>query len=511
MNGELSTYSGEYLDKGVEAAFREERFHETVRMSRIFLLMSAVINLLFLASDWRFYGDPHFWVAIPARAFVVAISVLCAALNECVKTPRGAQINLVFYEACVAIAVGFLVTSHSVLAIFAVIALPAIYYLALPTSFAITVTMGVFCSVTLLVGFITWLPEPGLEIGLVLAMFTINTALIIIVSKGNRLRRLEWAAAQATLHANTELDASRKMLEKIFMAVPIPLIVTEHDSGRVMHANRAAARYFGGLEHLRQQDSIKLIYADPNQRDELMATIDERGHIDGFEITIALKDGTHREMLLSGSRIELDGKDCVITGGVDISARKAMEARLEELATRDPLTSVLNRTAFLERAASEMDRARRAIRPLSVIMIDLDYFKLDNDAFGHAAGDLTLKAFADLCRAHLRAHDFIGRLGGEEFACVLIGADRPEAQMIAERLRHAVEDLRIEGAPSNLRVTISIGVSEMHDDDQDVAAALARADLALYGAKMRGRNKVVLADQIETDEPRALAIASASA
>jgi diguanylate cyclase len=373
MNGRLSAFSGEYLDKAVEAAFRKERFHETVRMSRIYLLVSAVVNVLFLFSDWRFYGDPHFWVAIPARVFVVAISLFCACLNECVRTPRGAQIVLVFYEICVAIAVGFLVTSHSVLAIFAVIALPAIYYLALPTSFAVTITMGGFCSVALLVGFMTRHPEPGLETGLILAMFTINTALTIIVSKGNRLRRLEWAAAQATLRANEELDASRKMLEKIFMAVPIPLIVTEHDSGRVLHANRAASRYFGGLEHIRQQDSIKLIYADPRQRDELIATIDACGHVDGFEIAIALKDGTKREMLLSGSRIELDGKDCVITGGVDISARKALEARLEELATRDPLTHVLNRTAFLERATAEIDRARRACRPLSVMMMDLDY------------------------------------------------------------------------------------------------------------------------------------------
>jgi diguanylate cyclase (GGDEF)-like protein len=180
---------------------------------------------------------------------------------------------------------------------------------------------------------------------------------------------------------------------------------------------------------------------------------------------------------------------------VDISARKALEARLEELATRDPLTGVLNRTAFFNRADVELDRARRIEKPLSVIMIDLDYFKLINDAYGHAAGDMTLKAFADLCGRHLRAHDFIGRLGGEEFACVLTDADRSTASQIAERLRHAAEDLAIENAPPSLRVTISVGVSEIHFEEDGISAALARADLALYGAKMRGRNKVVLADQ----------------
>jgi len=509
MNDRLSAISGEYIDKAVEAAFRQARLVETVRLSRIFLFTSAVINVLFLISDWRFYGEPHFFVAIPARAFVVVVSLACGCLIECTKTPRGAQNVLIIYEVLVALAVGLLVTSHSDIAIFAVIALPAIYYLALPTSFAVTLPMGAFCSIVLLFCFIHSHPQPGMQPGLILATFTVNTALAIIVSNTNRLRRLEWASGQATKRANAELDASRKMLEKIFMAVPIPLIVTERESGRLLHANRAASSYFGGVEHIRAHDSVSRIYADPRQREALIARIDRDGHVDGFEVTIAMHDGSTREMILSGSRVELDGTNCVITGGVDISARKAMEARLEELATRDPLTSVLNRTAFFDRSAAEMDRARRARQPLSVLMIDLDYFKLINDAFGHAAGDLTLKAFADLCRAQLRSHDFIGRLGGEEFACVLAGAGSAEAAVIAERLRHAAEDLRISGAPSNLRVTISIGVSEFREDDPDVAAPLARADLALYDAKLRGRNKVVLADQAEVKGPRVLAMASA--
>jgi diguanylate cyclase (GGDEF)-like protein len=235
-----------------------------------------------------------------------------------------------------------------------------------------------------------------------------------------------------------------------------------------------------------------------------LRAVDAHGHVDNFEITVAMPDGSTREMLLAGSRVELDGKDCVITGGIDISARKAMEARLEELATRDPLTGVLNRTAFFERAHMEMDRARRMGLPVSVIMIDLDYFKVINDSYGHAAGDLTLKAFADLCAKHLRAHDFVGRLGGEEFACVLSNADRTEAASIAERLRHATEDLTLEDGPRNLRVTVSIGVSEVDLGDEGVSPALARADLALYGAKMRGRNKVVIADQRDDDLSRAL-------
>jgi diguanylate cyclase (GGDEF)-like protein len=364
----------------------------------------------------------------------------------------------------------------------------------------------------MLIGYIAPYPEPSKIMGLILAMVTMNAALMLIVSRGNRLRRLEWAATQAAWRAHADLDSSRKLLERIFMAVPIPLLVTERDTGRLLNANPAATTYFGGLENVRAQDTIRAVYADPSQRDELIRIIDEHGQVDGFEITVALPDGTRREMLLAGSRLELDGKDCVITGGVDISARKALEARLEELATRDPLTGVLNRTAFFDRASVELERARRIEKPLSVIMIDLDYFKLINDAYGHAAGDMTLKAFADLCGKHLRAHDFIGRLGGEEFACVLTDADRATASQIAERLRHAAEDLAIENAPASLRVTISAGVSEIHFGEDGVSAALARADLALYGAKMRGRNKVVVADQrdeMDSEGPRVREISAA--
>jgi diguanylate cyclase (GGDEF)-like protein len=495
MNSRLSAFSGEYLDPVVEIAFRQARFAETVRQSRLYFIISAVVNTLFYASDWRFYGDPHFWVAIPSRTFVILTSLVCLCMIECVTTPRGANRVLVGYGLCVSVAVGLLVTSHSEIALFAVIVLPSIYYLALPACFAATLSMGLFCSIIMLIGYIAPQPEPGKIMGLILAMVTLNAALTLVVSKGNRLRRLEWAATQTAWRAHSDLDSNRQLLEKIFMAVPIPLLVTERESGRLLNANPAATSYFGGLENVSEQDSIRAVYADPSQRDDLIRIIDEHGQVDGFEITVALPDGTRREMLLAGTRIELDGKDCVITGGVDISARKALEARLEELATRDPLTGVLNRTAFFNRADVELDRARRIEKPLSVIMIDLDYFKLINDAYGHAAGDMTLKAFADLCGRHLRAHDFIGRLGGEEFACVLTDADRSTASQIAERLRHAAEDLAIENAPPSLRVTISVGVSEIHFEEDGISAALARADLALYGAKMRGRNKVVLADQ----------------
>ena len=499
MYGTISTISGEYRDAALEAGFRQAHFDETARQCRLYFITSVVLNLLFFVSDWRFYGDPHFWVAIPARAAVVLTSVVCLCLVDIVKTPAAVQRVLIGYGICVAVAVGFLVTSHSQIALFAVIVLPAIYYLALPNCFTASWKLGLACSIILLTGYIAPHPDEVMTIGLILAMATMNVALTLIVSRTNRLRRLEWAATQSALSANMQLDTSRKLLEQVFMAVPIPLIVTEHDSGQTLNANRAALTYFNAHETVGEQGDMRAAFVNRAQREDLLRAIDEHGHVDNFEITVAMPDGSRRDMLLAGSRVTLNGRDCVITGGIDISARKAMEARLEELATRDPLTGVLNRTAFFERAHTEMDRARRMGLLVSVIMIDLDYFKVINDTYGHAAGDLTLKAFADLCCKHLRAHDFVGRLGGEEFACLLTNADGATAASIAERLRHAAEGLRLDQGPHNLRVTVSIGVSEVDLGDEGVSPALARADLALYGAKMRGRNKVVIAGQREED------------
>ena len=509
----LSEFSGEYIDPGMEAAFRAERFGETMRQGRVLFVFSAILNSLFFFSDWRFLGDPHFFVAVPARAAVVAISLICLlALRHC-RTPNGVQTVMVVWQTITALAVTLLVSSHSEIAFFVVIMLPAIFYLVVPTGFRATLTLGAVCSGSLLAGFL-WTGDPDrTALGLSLAMLVMNVSLALVVVRSNRLRRLEWSATQSERRANRELAASRMALEKIFMAVPIPLVVTQRDNGRLVQANHAAISYFGGWPAFEGQNSLADVYADPAERREFLNRLERDGHVNNFEAGIRLPDGSRRDVLLAGSAVEIDGVSCVITGAIDISARKVMEARLENLATKDPLTQVSNRTVFFEQAEREIARARAQGHPLCVVMIDLDYFKLINDAFGHAAGDLTLKTFADLCRSTMRGHDYLARLGGEEFALLLPHTARAEAIEISERLRISVENMTVENAPPSLRVTVSVGVSEIGADEFDIHQALARADLALYGAKMRGRNKVVDADEesgvldtrMQWDPPKRLA------
>lgn len=165
------------------------------------------------------------------------------------------------------------------------------------------------------------------------------------------------------------------------------------------------------------------------------------------------------------------------------------DAKLALLATTDSLTGLLNRRAFFEQTVRARQRAHRQRRPVALLMLDIDYFKRINDRYGHAIGDQALCLFADTARGTLREHDILARLGGEEFALVLPGNNLDGALQAAERLREAVQGVPLLVGEQSVTMTVSIGVV-MLDNDDDINAAMARADHALYTAKSAGRNRV---------------------
>lgn len=181
----------------------------------------------------------------------------------------------------------------------------------------------------------------------------------------------------------------------------------------------------------------------------------------------------------------------------DITERKQMEAALRTseqemrlLAATDPLTGTRNRRSFFEIGNGELARSRRYNRALTLLMMDIDHFKNFNDTYGHAAGDVVLKAFADECMRTLREQDTLGRLGGEEFGVVLPEIDVDTAVVIAERLRQNLMDLETVVDDKALKFTVSIGVGACGPSDKTIDAALNEADGALYRAKQSGRNRV---------------------
>lgn len=181
----------------------------------------------------------------------------------------------------------------------------------------------------------------------------------------------------------------------------------------------------------------------------------------------------------------------------DATRRRRREEELEAKAYTDALTGIANRRYFDEVAPREADRAARLHDPVSLVTVDVDHFKQVNDTHGHAAGDAVLVAVARAVRDAAREVDVVARVGGEEFAVLLPSTDVGGARAAAERIRLAVEQLvvRVDGAV--LRVTVSAGVAELAAEPpghaEGVEQLLARADGALYEAKRRGRNRVVVA------------------
>jgi len=177
---------------------------------------------------------------------------------------------------------------------------------------------------------------------------------------------------------------------------------------------------------------------------------------------------------------------------VEIGRRRQLEDDLRRLATIDALTNLPNRRHFMETAEAEGSRFLRYGHPLSLLLFDIDHFKQINDTHGHAAGDQVLMRVSDTCMAALREQDFLGRIGGEEFAVLLPETDTAAATAVAERLRAVVEQASAGWSKGELAVTISIGVTAWTTSDEAVDPVLHRADVALYEAKRLGRNQVAL-------------------
>jgi two-component system, cell cycle response regulator len=167
--------------------------------------------------------------------------------------------------------------------------------------------------------------------------------------------------------------------------------------------------------------------------------------------------------------------------------------RLQYMSTRDRLTGLVNRGFFDNQAEEEMERARRYGRPMSVAMLDVDFFKKFNDSYGHDTGDAVLQLVAATLGEGVRTNDLAARYGGEEFVLLLPETDRAGAHAELERLRHAVEhaEVSLPERDGPRGVTVSTGIATFPGDGDDAARLLLRADERLYAAKQGGRNRVV--------------------
>ncbi|MGZ4980520.1 MAG: GGDEF domain-containing protein [Methylobacter sp.] len=158
----------------------------------------------------------------------------------------------------------------------------------------------------------------------------------------------------------------------------------------------------------------------------------------------------------------------------------------------DPLTQTHNRTSFDDSIKREMSLAIRNTKSLSLIFLDIDHFKAINDTYGHECGDMTLVLSAKWIKESLRDSDIVFRYGGEEFVMLLSGTDANGAELLAERIRASIENHTIAYGMEILKITASLGVSTLRDNDT-LESFVQRADKAMYIAKSKGRNQVAVA------------------
>jgi len=192
---------------------------------------------------------------------------------------------------------------------------------------------------------------------------------------------------------------------------------------------------------------------------------------------------------------DLYARELQVIRGLYKEKLKEIEGMREEalhLSYIDDLTGIYNHRFFIQQLTLEVERQKRYSAPLSLLMIDIDYFKNYNDTNGHLAGDQVLKAVSILIQRGVRQTDIVARYGGEEFSAILINAGREKALEIAERVRRNVADTRFpnESAQPNKQLTVSVGVATFSSSISSLTDLIREADHALYRAKRRGRNRI---------------------
>lgn len=181
----------------------------------------------------------------------------------------------------------------------------------------------------------------------------------------------------------------------------------------------------------------------------------------------------------------------------EITRRTYLEEELNKLANQDSLTGMHNRRHLFNRASEELFRSQRYDTPFAMALVDLDNFKNINDKYGHPAGDEVIKSFAKQCQSLLRKSNISGRIGGDEFAILLLHVSPKQALKIMENFRQKINEHLFFSEGEVIRVTISIGLSMAGDQNNSIESLYAAADKALYSSKHKGRNRVELAQEQE--------------
>ncbi|NTS75771.1 diguanylate cyclase [Catenovulum sp. SM1970] len=188
--------------------------------------------------------------------------------------------------------------------------------------------------------------------------------------------------------------------------------------------------------------------------------------------------------------LDEDDVRSLIGFSTDVTELFLLKEEFKKLATIDSLTGLFNRRHFVDQAEEAFIKAEQFNQALSVVSLDVDYFKKVNDQYGHPTGDLVLQKVAENLNKYVRGQDVLARIGGEEFAIIMPEVDKEQARVAAEKLRVMQLETPIQTSQGKINIAISLGVASLTESDKDFDQIFSRADKALYQAKNAGRNQV---------------------
>lgn len=297
--------------------------------------------------------------------------------------------------------------------------------------------------------------------------------------------------------AELSLQQSEKKFSTAFKSSPVAASIATLREGRFVEANDKYARDFGWTRTELIGHTIQDIglWPSPEGRKRWVNTLMERGSIVDYETTWIHKNGSQRNVSISGEIIDYDGTPCILGFVTDISERKAAEEKIQNLAFYDSLTGLPNRRLLLDRLELALAKTHRNQLHGGLLFIDLDNFKTLNDTHGHNKGDQLLQQVASRLGACVREGDTVSRLGGDEFVVMLDNLSGNA--LVAASQAEAVSEKILGTLDQNYRIgdihfhnTASIGITLFGDQLERLEEPLKRADTAMYQAKSAGRNTI---------------------
>lgn len=305
----------------------------------------------------------------------------------------------------------------------------------------------------------------------------------------------------ALMHAQGEvarLSEREQLISSLLDSVNAILWAFDWESRQMLYVSPAYERIFGRPASLLLADYNQWrdsIYPDDlDYAERSLAEVLVKGAVEDREYRILAADGQVRwlsDKCFINQQVE--GQRLIVVGmAEDITEKKQLEGELQRLATTDVLTQSSNRRHFFECAEQAFDKAREVGQPLSFLLLDIDDFKQVNDTYGHPEGDQVLQRIADSGKAALRRGDLFGRIGGEEFAAVFPGCAPEMAMQVAQRLQREIQRLAFNHEGQTYGVTVSQGLTGLSEDDEMLESLFARADAAMYQAKRKGKNQIVV-------------------